>query len=204
MANPGKKPPQPMLPSGIMGRIFGFLMERLAAGNYRWVLKQLKPRKPKVYLEIGFGTGRLAEWVAKRLKPARLCGVDPSKLMLKTASKRLARFARKIAIDLKLGDDSTLPDGPFDAVVASHSFQFWPDPHTTLHAIRERLSSDGVLVFVMRRHISKHVFEWIPNPITKTDNEISAARVAFAETGFTILVDETLKSGSHGFVLRRA
>src|SRR5258708_7579684 len=109
MAADLKRPPQPMLPNGFAGRVFGFLMEWLAESNYRWVVSQLAPTKPRRYLEIGFGTGRLAELVARQLKPAILCGVDPSPLMFGKVVKRLRRFDRKIEIDLRNSDDRTLP-----------------------------------------------------------------------------------------------
>ena len=40
------------------------------------------------------------------------------------AEKRLKRYRRKSKIELKLGDDNSLPTGPFDAIAAMHSFQF--------------------------------------------------------------------------------
>src|SRR5215469_8846977 len=99
-----QSPPQPMRPHGLQGRIFGFVMERLSASNYAWVVRQLKPVKPRSYLEIGFGTGRLAELVARKFKPDRLVVIDSLVLMLETAEKRLRRFSRKSKIELKQGD----------------------------------------------------------------------------------------------------
>lgn len=189
-----------MLPSGFAGRIFGWLMERLAAGNYRWVIAQLKPIKPKTYLEIGFGTGRLAQWVAQRFKPTRIVGVDPSQLMFETANKKLNRFRKRIAIDLKLGNANTLPDGPFDAIVASHTFQFWSDPHATLARLHQLLAPNGRLVFVIRRHISKDVYAWLPNPISKSGDELGGLSDALSAAGFRIIMDRKLRSGSQGIV----
>src|SRR6201999_3357896 len=106
---------------------------------------------------------RLAELVARNLKPQLIAGVDPSELMLQTASARLKRF-KKTTLDLRLGDDKSLSafEHAFDAIVASHSFQFWSDPQTTLRRLRTMIAPNGRLVFVVRRHISKGVYEWIP------------------------------------------
>ena len=71
-----RKIPQPMRPAGLGGRIFGHLMEWLAAPNYHWVIRQLGPGKPRSYLEVGFGTGRLMQLAAERFLPQRLYGVD--------------------------------------------------------------------------------------------------------------------------------
>jgi ubiquinone/menaquinone biosynthesis C-methylase UbiE len=194
--------PQPMRPHGFMGRVFGIVMETLSAPNYRWVVAQLKPIKLKSCLEIGFGTGRLAEMVVAKLRPARLVGVDPSVLMLRTAQKRLRRFARKMKIELRHGDDALLATlaGPFDAIVASHSFQFWSDPVTTLSRIHALLAPGGLFALVLRPHFSKNVAPWIPNPISKSDHELGGTRKALADAGFRITKDERLRTGSFGIV----
>ncbi len=192
-----QKMPQPMRPSGVGGRIFGVAMEWLAAPNYRWVIGQIEPITPRTYLEIGFGTGKLAQLVASRFDLAHLYGVDPSELMLETAKRRLK------TADLRLGDDNLLaawPPGPLDAVVASHSWQFWADPTATLARIRVLLAPSGRFVMVIRSHISDDVSKWIPNPITKAGNELQGLRTALATAGFRILVDEKLRTGSQGIV----
>jgi len=198
--------PQPMRPHGAVGVVFGFLMERLSASHYRWVVAQLKPVKPKAYLEIGFGTGALAKRVAQKLKPGRIAGVDPSPLMLRTARKKLRRFERKMKVELCEGDDTALAamSGPFDAIVATHSFQFWSDPTATLARIRALLSPGGRFVLVLRPHISGHVMKVIPNPITKSGDEAGGVRRALVEAGFRIIADETLKTGSQGITSARA
>jgi len=199
----GLKFPQPMRPSGFGGRIFGYLMEWFAAPNYRWVMAQLEPAAPRYYLEIGFGTGRLAQLVANRFAPVLLCGVDPSELMCATAMRRLHRFEAQSKLHLRLGDDTLLanwPDRAFDAIVASHSFQFWSDPATTFSRLRARLTPTGRLILVVRRHISKDVMGWIPNPITKSADELGGLRSALSAAGFRIVRDEKLKTGSHGIV----
>jgi ubiquinone/menaquinone biosynthesis C-methylase UbiE len=197
-------PPQPMLPRGFAGRVFGFLMERGAASNYRWVIDQLRTTEPRTYLEIGFGTGKLAQLVARELKPTCICGVDPSGLMFQQTSRRLARYARTIEVDLRVGNDAHLPwaERSFDAIVASHSFQFWSDPHFTLRHIHRLIKPTGRLVLVLRnhRHISKKVRKWIPNPITKSGNEIGAVRHALAEVDFRIVCDQRLTTGSQGVI----
>ena len=199
-----RKIPQPMRPAGLGGRIFGHLMEWLAAPNYHWVIRQLGPGKPRSYLEVGFGTGRLMQLAAERFLPQRLYGVDPSNLMLRTALKKLQRFDGKTQLHLRLGDDELLknwPEGPFDAIVASHSFQFWRNPVATLLRIRSLLSPQGRFVLVIRRHISSEVITWIPNPITQSGDELGGLRAALAAAGFQILIDEKLKSGSQGLVM---
>jgi ubiquinone/menaquinone biosynthesis C-methylase UbiE len=204
MAEATKLPPQPMLPHGFGGRVFGWIMETVATSNYRWVVDQLRPFKPLTYLEIGFGTGKLAEMVSREIKPNVLCGVDHSELMFEKASRRLRRFAKKNEVDLRLGNDANLPwaDHSFDAIVASHSFQFWSDPVATLKKLRALISPQGHLVFVLRNHrqISRSVRGWIPNPITKSGKEIVGLKQALADSGFRVIKEERLRSGSDGLI----
>ena len=193
---------QAMQPRGLAGRIFGVLMERLSASNYAWVVGALKAHKPKSYLEIGFGTGKLLQLVARKLRPQKLVGIDPSELMVETARKRLRGPARKISIELKLGDDMLLEtiDGPLDAIAATHSFQFWSDPEKTLARIHMILADNGLLVLVLRKHAAHSTTSSIPNPISKSGDELGGTRKALAMAGFHITTDEELKTGSHGIV----
>jgi len=181
-----------------MGRIFGWLMGRLNAKSYRWAIAQLEPVKPQSMLEIGFGTGDLLKLAARKLKPRKIAGVDPSELMLETARKKLKRFRKKADIELKLGDDTNLPDGPFDAVVAAHSFQFWADPHATLARLRAMLAPNGRLILVLRPHYSKGVANWIPNPLSHSGNEVSATIAAAQAAGFVLTATAAISKSSQG------
>jgi ubiquinone/menaquinone biosynthesis C-methylase UbiE len=166
------------------------------------VVDVLRQTKPRSYLEIGFGTGRLAELVAAKLNPECIAGVDPSELMFDRATRRMKRFRRKIKLDLRYGDDGKLdwPPQTFDAIVASHSFQFWSDPLATFKTVRILLKPEGRFVLVIRSHISDDVSKWIPNPITKAGNELEGLRAALSGAGFRIARDEKLRTGSRGVV----
>jgi len=196
------KLPQAMRPSGRVGRIFGWLMGRLNRKAYRWTVEQLRPAAPKSILEIGFGTGHLLALAIASLKLTHVAGVDPSELMVETAGKRLRRFRKKVDIDLMRGDDASLPGGgPFDAIVALHSFQFWTHPATTLAHLRSLLSPDGRFVLVLRQGYSRGVAKWIPNPLSHGGNEIAAACQAAEAAGFVILAMGGISKSSHGIVL---
>ncbi len=190
-----------MQPSGRTGRIFGWLMERLNAKTYRWVIAQLKPLKPKSYGEIGFGTGRQMKLAIRKLKLQKAAGVDPSSLMVETAQKKLRRYREKIHLDLRQGDDTTLPwDGPFDAIAAVHSFQFWTHPATSLAHIRGLLAPNGRFILVLRHH-GKRPPKWIPNPLSRSGDEISQTVKAAQAAGFNVLSMQPITKSSYGLVL---
>ncbi|MBS0273064.1 MAG: class I SAM-dependent methyltransferase, partial [Proteobacteria bacterium] len=140
---------------------------------YRWTVDQLRSVQPNAYLEIGFGTGHLEKLVAKKLKPVKLAGIDPSPLMVETAQKKLRRFRKMMKIELLEGDDTRLPkDGPYDAIAALHSFQFWAHPAATLTEIRSLLAPGGKFVLVLRLHGKRSK---APNPLSRNGDEVSAA-----------------------------
>jgi ubiquinone/menaquinone biosynthesis C-methylase UbiE len=187
-----------MRPHGRIGRIFGWLMGRLNKPAYRWTIDQLKPAQPKSMLEIGFGTGHLLSLAAKKLKLAKVEGVDPSELMLETARKRMRRFRKKAEIALRLGDDAAIPvTGSYDAVVALHSFQFWRHPATTLAHIRSLLSPNGRFVLVLRLKGNR---KGAPNPLSRNGNEVSQAITAAEQAGFAMLGMKGISKSSQGIV----
>jgi SAM-dependent methyltransferase len=195
-----EKLPQARRPSGFTGRIFGWLMTSLNKKAYRWAVEQLKPASPASYLEIGFGTGAQIELAIRKLSVKKAAGVDPSPLMLETAEKRLKRYRKKTEIDLKLGDDNSLPAGPFDAIAAMHSFQFWRNPDATLAHIRSMLAPKGRFVVALRR-LGRSARRDVPNPLSRMPDEISTACAAFEKAGFTILAIQPISKSSHGIVL---
>lgn len=198
MARRAKKVSQAQRPQGRIGRVFGWLMGRMNRPAYRWTVDQLKAAKPKSFLEIGFGTGHLEKMVAQKLKPEKLAGVDPSPLMVETATKRMRRYGRKMQVVLNEGDDTTLPkDGPYDAIAALHSFQFWTHPATTLAEIRSLLAPGGKFVMVLRLHGKRSK---APNPLSRNGDEVSAACKALQDAGFVILGMRGISRTSHGIV----
>lgn len=187
-----------MRPRGRIGRIFGWLMGRANKPAYRWTVDQLRNTHPQSVLDIGFGTGHLLKLTAKKLKPTRLDGVDPSELMLETAQKKMRKFRKKAEVNLKLGDDTAIPvTGSYDAVVALHSFQFWSHPATTLGQIRSLLSPNGRFVLVLRLHGKRAK---MPNPLSRTGDEVSEAIKAAQQAGFTMLGMNGISKTSQGLV----
>jgi SAM-dependent methyltransferase len=199
MAGNGKRVPQAMRPAGRTGRIFGWLMGRLNRDSYLWTIEQLRAVQPKSILEIGFGTGHALALAAKTFQPERIAGVDPSELMVETALKRLRRFRKKTTLDIRNADDTELPEGPFDAVIALHAFQFWTNPDAAFTRIRSRLSPGGRFILVLRIH-AKRAGRKVPNPLSRSGNEIAAACDALGRAGFSVVGMQGISKASQGIV----
>lgn len=172
-----------MRPDGFRGRLFGILMERTNKANYDLAIEVLKPASRQSVLEIGFGTGKLLERLARAAPGIHLSGVDPSETMVSVAS---ARPLLKDS-DLRVGAAEHLPwpGGTFDAAAALHSFQFWSDPDQALSELRRILKPGGVFLMMLRDH-TRHAPSWLPNPISRSDDEISGAQSILESYDFTV------------------
>lgn len=174
-----------MTPDGLFGRV----MELANLPAYRRALAPIEPLANEAILEIGFGTGKLLELLSDT-PGVRLAGVDPTPAMVKRAKSRRRLTALRDRLDLRESADAPLPwpDRSFDAVVAVHSFQFWPDPHDTLSEIRRVLKPKSRLVLVLRDH-SRGAPDWLPNPISRAADEPGGAVSALQQAGFVATLE---------------
>jgi ubiquinone/menaquinone biosynthesis C-methylase UbiE len=176
---------QAMLPNGLMGRLFAPVMEWINTSAYQRAVEALSLRPGDRLLEIGFGTGALLELAASRVTGGVLAGIDASLLMHAQAASRLRPYEPGVKLDLRVGTDDNLnwPECYFDCVVAVHSFQFWTDPNATLRTILGLLKPSGQLLLILRSH-SHRVPSWLPNPISRSGDEVGGVMTALARAGF--------------------
>jgi SAM-dependent methyltransferase len=194
-----------MRPQGLSGRLFGVVMERLNAPAYARALEELAPRAGERFLEIGFGTGRLAELVLAAAPDVHVAGVDPTPTMLDVARRRAGVRSAGDRADLRLGNDAVLPwaDASFDGVAALHSFQFWPDPSRSLREIARVLRPGGRLVLLLRDH-ARRAPAWLPNPLSRSGDEAAAAARLLDAGGFVDVREAGPAGSSRVLVGRRA
>lgn len=181
-----------MRPAGLVGRVFGVAMEWLNASAYRLSLDMLDLKLHESVLEIGFGTGRLVEMLAEYVRDGRVAGVDPTETMVEVAHKRRRVRAAADRIELRLGDATDLPwaSETFDATVALHCFQFWPEPANDLKEIHRVLRPGGRLAIILRNH-GRRPPAWLPNPISRSSDEIAGARACLIDAGFELDAPES-------------
>jgi len=182
----GGKLRQSMHPHGFWGRVFGWFMDRFNARAHKFALHRLDVQATDSILEIGFGTGRLARKLAKATRNGFVAGVDPSELMLQTAEKRTKRFRKKGRVELRLSEASELPwpDATFDKAAALHSFPYWTNPDHDIAEVNRVLKPGGLLLLILRVH-KKAGPKWLPNPISRSGQEIAGAFQLLANSGFS-------------------
>lgn len=94
-------------------------------------------------LDVGCGTGRYCELLAKR--GARVVGIDPSKKMLECAK---AKITPDCKFDLRLGkiEDAEFPDNQFNFIVSALTVGHVLDLEPVIRKISRTLKSKGRLI----------------------------------------------------------
>lgn len=138
---------QSAFPRGFAGRLAGRLMAVVNADMERAAIRNLELEGDERVLEIGFGPGVGIRHLVRYLPWGYVAGVDPSEVMVKQATRRIRRFLRLGAIDLRLGDASHLPwpDGRFDAALSVNNVTLWDPLDACVAELRRVVKTDGTV-----------------------------------------------------------
>jgi ubiquinone/menaquinone biosynthesis C-methylase UbiE len=126
---------------GLRGRLHHEIAHRTAT------LAAMTVSSPKRVLDVGCGTGYLLGILADHYPDAQqLCGVDAAPQMITTASAvaRDDRLNFTVGLAEKLG----YPDGAFDLIVSTTSFDHWADQQAGLVECARVLRPGGHFVLV--------------------------------------------------------
>ena len=106
------------------------------------VLAALADRPVRRLLDLGCGTGQLADRLQRELRGTRVVGCDFSAGMLAQAARR-SRRVRWVR-----GDAQRLPfaNGSFDVVTTTEAFHWFPDQRRALAECRRVLAPNGRLL----------------------------------------------------------
>jgi len=98
-------------------------------------------------LEVGCGTGQLTGWLAERVRPGRVVGLDFSSEMLRQAQ------AKSISATFRLADvcQDDLGIAEFDLALCFHSFPHFRDQPAALRNLARCLRPGGRLVVMHLR-----------------------------------------------------
>ena len=104
-------------------------------------------------LDMGCGTGQLYGDLVQALgkEEFHYLGIDPSGAMLERAAEKYPEAAF-----MQNGVMEAEPEqAPFDVIVCSHSFPYYPDGEAALQKMAGMLRPDGQLLLLgVRRHVS--------------------------------------------------
>jgi len=102
--------------------------------------------EPRTVLDLGTGTGRLAQALLRRYRRARVVGLDIALPMLAEARRRGGRFRRPALV---CGDMERLPfaDGSADLILSSLTLQWCQDARAVFAEFARVLRPGGALFF---------------------------------------------------------
>ena len=120
-------------------------------------VQELRSAAPDSLLEIGCGTGLLAERVARELSDAQVLATDRSERMVALTAER------GIASRVVDADELPFAEAGFDAVLAAWMLYHVPDLDRTLSEVRRVLRPGGRWVFSVN-HPMRWIFRDDPGP----------------------------------------
>jgi ubiquinone/menaquinone biosynthesis C-methylase UbiE len=144
-------------PSGLLGRLIGYIMSAETAAANGQALTALDLKTGDHVLEVGFGHGRTIERAASSFALGFVAGIDRSEEMARMAARRCRQLAAGGKVGLTIGDSDDLPfsDRRFDKVLSVHTVYFWSDPLRHLREIRRVLRDGGRFVLACRSKSDK-------------------------------------------------
>ncbi|MBN1533039.1 MAG: class I SAM-dependent methyltransferase [Spirochaetes bacterium] len=136
-------------PEGLFGRLV--MSSVFNIGNARLnrlVYEMMSIRANDRIIEIGFGTGRLIDRMARRLDGGSVVGIDFSKTMVSLAERRNRAHIRNGRVRLIQGDfiDVPLEKGYYDKACSVNTVYFWDRPDLAAKRVAELLKPRGRFV----------------------------------------------------------
>jgi len=147
-------------PSGWLGKIFGHSMAWEHKPLIKWAIALMDIQPADHVLDVGCGSGMVIKLIAQIAVEGLVAGVDYSEEMVQQAFRRNAAAVRAGRVEIKHGDVAALPydDESYDKVIATETFNFWPDPVANLKEVRRVMKPGGLVALAMEG--SKEAPNW--------------------------------------------
>ena len=157
-------------PSGLFGRyVMPVIFDK---GNS--ILNGLMEEKLSVQgddhiLEIGFGTGKLMNNIAKQLDTGSIEGIDLSTTMVEIAKRKNARYIKEGKVIVRHGDFVKMDyqDHSFDKICSTNTIYFWSHPDKYLKRIHRILKPNGIMALAFEdklqletKPLSRNIFRF--------------------------------------------
>jgi arsenite methyltransferase len=155
-------------PSGLLGRIGGWLMARSNAATELHLVELADLGPDDVVLILGSGPGIGLQ--AAGARSSHVIGIDPSEVMLQAARRRCATLIEQGRVQLVRGvaQDTGQPDASADVVLAVNSVQIWPDWEAAFAEVHRVLRPGGRLL------LSAHE-RWLPGGLAALATAVRTA-----------------------------
>lgn len=141
-------------PTGWLGRLAAWSMNRGHAQMTIWGLAQMPIEKDDTILDVGCGGGATVRRLAAIATEGKVYGVDLSGQSVAVARETNRPLIRAGRVEIQPGSVSHLPfpDGKFDLVTAVETYYFWPDLIADLREVLRVLKPGGRLAVVIEAY----------------------------------------------------
>ncbi len=112
------------------------------------LVREMNIRAGDIVLDIGCGTGRLAEYISRIIgAKGRVYGIDPAEYRIQIAQQKIRdKIPPNISFMVGMGEDlSCFEDNSFDKIVMNVAFGWIADKRTTLAQVYKVLKPDGLV-----------------------------------------------------------
>jgi ubiquinone/menaquinone biosynthesis C-methylase UbiE len=140
------------LPSAGLSRLTSCLTLGQQSTTSDWTLEQLNILPYQHLLEIGYGSGKTTQAVARKLKTGFIAGIDCSVNMYQRASRRNRKAIDQQLLQLHIGNLYELPYPPhyFHTIYGANVHTSWRDPQMEFIRLANMLKSGGRLVMILQ------------------------------------------------------
>ena len=136
-------------PTGLFGRlVMSVIFDVGNARLNRFVNEVMSVQEDDRILEIGFGTGKLIDEMAKQIDHGHIEGVDFSETMVSIAQKRNKKHIARGKVKIVRGnfDEMSFNKEGFNKICSVNTIYFWPEPEYTAKKIANILKTGGKFV----------------------------------------------------------
>jgi ubiquinone/menaquinone biosynthesis C-methylase UbiE len=157
-------------PSGLFGRLVMSRVFELGNVVLNDFMKELLSLDENDHvLEIGSGTGKLINEMAKLVEDGFIEGIDLSNTMVAIAQKKNRKHISKGKVNIRQGDFEKMAyrNNSFDKICSANTIYFWSDPDNFIKKIYRILKPGGKLVLAFedknqleKRPLSTNVFHF--------------------------------------------
>jgi ubiquinone/menaquinone biosynthesis C-methylase UbiE len=137
-------------PTGWVGRVVLWDMNRHHATVTDWGLQHLAIELHDTILDVGCGGGRTVHKLAGIATTGKVYGIDISEESVSVSRRTNRRWIQLGRVDIRHGSVSCLPfcEHSFDLVTAVETHFFWPDLVADLQEVRRVLKPGGKLIII--------------------------------------------------------
>ena len=145
-----KPPSQCQKPSGWIGRLMLWSMNRRHSSVTDWGLQHVRVRPHDVVLDVGCGGGRTVGKLAAMASDGKVVGVDYADASVEASRGENASWIARGRVEIRQASVSALPfpDDTFDLVTAVETHFWWPDLAHDLREVRRVLKPGGQVAVI--------------------------------------------------------